>query len=267
VHAVEDHDSLCCACIEWLAYGEADPEGAHLQTMQDCFQRVIGGDGKSIFRSEDDWSAYTKGATAENAKSSTQNDGSVNKSLEANAITPEEFVRTVAEGWVWMEYAATPTPLSALLRVVLARWASAVEAEARDSRTRPVPGSYISIPQVIGCKSVEETHAVLEQQKSAIQAIPDYVAHARNFWICAPSGAKHVDTGMECNYDSWHARGWCRMYPRPPRTPASNARLARALVLARRCKRGHSANRLAIKLTSTASAAPTRGTGRRLRSI
>ena len=45
---------------QWLAYAEADPNGDHLKTMQDVFRRVMA--GESIFRSEDDWSAYTKGA-------------------------------------------------------------------------------------------------------------------------------------------------------------------------------------------------------------
>jgi len=69
---------------------------------------------------------------------------------------------------------------------------------------------YISIPQVIGC-SRDEVASVLADQKAAIQAIPSYVRHAQHFWICAPSGAQHVDTCCECNYDTWHSRGWCRM--------------------------------------------------------
>ena len=51
---------------QWLAYAEADPNGDHLKTMQDVFRRVLA--GESIFRSEDDWSAYTKGACEENAR-------------------------------------------------------------------------------------------------------------------------------------------------------------------------------------------------------
>ena len=48
------------------AYAEADPNGDHLKTMQDVFRRVLA--GESIFRSEDDWSAYTKGSNEENAR-------------------------------------------------------------------------------------------------------------------------------------------------------------------------------------------------------
>ncbi len=54
---------------QWLAYAEADPECAHLHTMQTLFRRAIA--GESIFRSEEDWNAYSKGYTAENARSAS----------------------------------------------------------------------------------------------------------------------------------------------------------------------------------------------------
>ena len=54
---------------QWLAYAEADPEGAHLKTMQAIFRKAIA--GESIFRSEEDWNAYSKGYTAENAGSAS----------------------------------------------------------------------------------------------------------------------------------------------------------------------------------------------------
>ena len=145
-----------------LAYAEADPNNDHLKTMQDVFRRVIS--GESIFKSDDDWSAYTKGACEENARWSAL--------AHAWSISPEEFKASIGEGWVWMD--------------------------------------YICIPQVINAPS-EEVPAILAEQAAAIQAIPSYVRHATHFWICAPSGAMHVDTCVECNYDSWHSRGWCRM--------------------------------------------------------
>lgn len=49
------------------------------------------------------------------------------------------------------------------------------------------------------------------EQKRAIRSIPYYVQHAKHFFICAPSGAVHVDACHECNYKTWHERGWCRM--------------------------------------------------------
>lgn len=70
---------------------------------------------------------------------------------------------------------------------------------------------YISIPQTASHMDAQETAQVLAAQARAIDAIPEYVQHARNFWVCAPSGAVHVDKGESCNYATWHARGWCRM--------------------------------------------------------
>ncbi len=70
---------------------------------------------------------------------------------------------------------------------------------------------YISIPQTITCTTTEETLRVLAEQKAAIQSIPSYVQHAQNFWICAPAGVRHADAGFEADYETWLARGWCRM--------------------------------------------------------
>ena len=161
---------------QWLGYAEADPECAHLHTMQTLFRRVIA--GESIFRSEEDWNAYSRGFTAENARSaSTKHASASDKGSfgEEESVMRSEsnFLASIADGWVWMD--------------------------------------YISIPQTIGCESEEETLRVLDDQQRAIEAIPQYVQHAQNFWICAPSNARHCDTGIECNYETWLARGWCRM--------------------------------------------------------
>ena len=160
---------------QWLGHNEADPKGEHLQTMQALFRHAIA--GQSIFRSEEDWNAYSKGYTSENAKSATTKhaaakDGSFGNE-ESVQRSEAQFLASIADGWVWMD--------------------------------------YISIPQAINCKSEEEALAVLADQKRAIDAIPNYVQHAKNFWICAPSGVTHVDACHECNYDTWLKRGWCRM--------------------------------------------------------
>ena len=160
---------------QWLAYGEADPNGAHLSTMQSLFRRAIA--GERIFRSEEDWNAYSKGYTKENAQSASTEHAtaSAKGSFGDERVLRSEaqFNASIADGWVWMD--------------------------------------YISIPQTIGCKSEDETKRVLADQQRAIRAIPSYVQHATNFWICAPSGVRHVDAGHECNYETWHNRGWCRM--------------------------------------------------------
>ena len=161
---------------QWLGYAEADPECAHLHTMQTLFRRVIA--GESIFRSEEDWNAYSRGFTAENARSaSTKHASASDKGSfgEEESVMRSEssFLASIADGWVWMD--------------------------------------YISIPQTIGCESEEETLRVLADQQRAIEAIPQYVQHAQNFWICAPAGVRHADAGFEADYETWLARGWCRM--------------------------------------------------------
>ena len=55
------HAGACVNFIshQWLGDGEADPEGVHLCTMQQCFSRVI--TNEPIFRSPEDEAAYLKG--------------------------------------------------------------------------------------------------------------------------------------------------------------------------------------------------------------
>ena len=160
---------------QWLAYAEADPEGAHLKTMQAIFRMAIA--GESIFRSEEDWNAYSKGYTAENAGSASTKHASATQGSfgdEESVLRSEaHFLASIADGWVWMD--------------------------------------YISIPQTVTCTTTEETLRVLAEQKAAIHAIPSYVQHAQNFWICAPAGVRHADAGFEADYETWLARGWCRM--------------------------------------------------------
>jgi hypothetical protein len=180
---------------QWLAYAEADPNGDHLKTMQDVFRRVMA--GESIFRSEDDWSAYTKGACEENARWSAL--------AHAWSISPDEFRASISEGWVWIRVECTPSS-----RCSYEDNDASMAWGVQNLISTQVWMDYLSIPQVIGCTS-DEVASVLADQKAAIQAIPSYVRHATHFWICAPSGANHVDTCQECNYDTWHSRGWCRM--------------------------------------------------------
>ena len=62
---------------QWLGYKNADPEGSYTKTMQDLFRRAI--KGENVLQSKDDWHAYGEGK--------------------------ETFRQSVANGWVWMEYA------------------------------------------------------------------------------------------------------------------------------------------------------------------
>jgi hypothetical protein len=91
---------------QWLAYAEADPEGAHLKTMQAIFRMAIA--GESIFRSEEDWNAYSKGYTAENAASASTKHASATQGSfgdeEAVLRSEAHFLASIADGWVWMDY-------------------------------------------------------------------------------------------------------------------------------------------------------------------
>ena len=70
---------------------------------------------------------------------------------------------------------------------------------------------YISIPQTVGLQDKAETQAALAQQAAAIKSIPSYVSRANNFFVCAPSNARHVDGGFVADFLTWRERGWCRL--------------------------------------------------------
>ena len=69
---------------------------------------------------------------------------------------------------------------------------------------------FISVPQTAGCESPAATQQALHAQSLAIASIPAYVRKASTFWVCAPGDAPHA-SGHACNFDSWEARGWCRL--------------------------------------------------------
>ena len=81
---------------QWLGYTLADPHGTHLKTMQEIFRRVIA--GQPIFRSEEDRLAYLKGVHPANMA----HGGGI---IEDSGKSEEAFRSSVANGWVWMEYA------------------------------------------------------------------------------------------------------------------------------------------------------------------
>ena len=70
-------------------------------------------------------------------------------------------------------------------------------------------GSYLSIPQTIGCTSDEEIQVTLADQAAAITSIPSYISEVDNFFICAPKEARHVDLQLSCSFDTWYDRGAC----------------------------------------------------------
>ena len=64
---------------------------------------------------------------------------------------------------------------------------------------------YFSIPQLVeGYPSPEEA-----KQLKYIEAIPAFVGCCDLFLALVPSNL-HLDTGLQCNFNSWLQRGWCR---------------------------------------------------------
>ena len=157
---------------QWLGLQVADPNSAHLKTMQDVFTRAKA--GENIFKNDEMWLTFVKGRSKQMEKS--QGNEAITKS-SASVWAPEKsaetFARSVREGWVWMD--------------------------------------FISVPQTIGCTSAAEVAVEVEAQGRAIASIPGYVLRTTNFWVCCPGGCQHVDHGHACGHDSWERRGWCRM--------------------------------------------------------
>ena len=159
---------------QWTGYVEADPEGAHLSTMQDVFRRAVA--GQCIFRSECDRQAYLQGYTKTNAafvKLSSAG-GDVTMPEEAAGDGVSAFARALAESYVWMDFISLPQKAA----------------------------GYSPYPDLVTRMSF---------QQAAIPCIPSYVERATNFWVCAPSGTRHSGSGSVCDYSTWKSRGWCRM--------------------------------------------------------
>ena len=163
---------------QWLGYKVADPENAHLHTMQAVFNAVIEGNPEDCFRDKDQWEQYSKGLSMNNRisnKAGSADVAQLSAEDEACGKSAEDFRLSVAPetSWVWMD--------------------------------------FISIPQTITCVSKEEVQQALTSQAAAINSIPSYVSEVENFFICAPQNAMHVDMCQPCNYETWYARGWCRL--------------------------------------------------------
>ena len=127
--------------------------------------------GENVFRSEDHWKAYSQGFHARAASSGRFDPIACFEALDAASRTQSEFQASIELGYVWMD--------------------------------------FISIPQTVRMRSEDTLRTALEGQARAIRSIPYYIKHAGNFWICAPSATKK--DGMTANYESWAARGWCRL--------------------------------------------------------
>jgi hypothetical protein len=137
--------------------------------MQDVFSRII--QGRQIFRSEEDWTAYAGGVGVGNAKALAAV-WKLDPSRSNQTYSYQTFSESVRDGYVWMD--------------------------------------FVSIPQTLTCDSLEELAQAQADQIKAIDSIPKYVHRATNFFVCAPSHTYHKDIAEECNYETWRTRGWCR---------------------------------------------------------
>jgi hypothetical protein len=172
------HERVHFISHQWLGFLNADPQGVHLRCMQDVFRRAIA--GESLFTTDEDWHAYAKG-------------------LPAHLMRTFAFPKTV-EGSVLTLVGAERCPFA------LADFAHAVESGW-------VRIDQMCIPQIYdGLHTETEIRLAQEDQSKAINSIVYYIRNCYNFWVCAPSGAKHVDIdGLRTNYHSWSSRGWCRL--------------------------------------------------------
>eukprot|EP00438_Fugacium_kawagutii_P012926 Skav226149 [mRNA] locus=scaffold1065:326540:328851:- [translate_table: standard] len=79
------------------------------------------------------------------------------------------------------------------------------EVEIQRLKTAHVWLDYFSIPQLVdGSPATSE-----EIQLKFIESIPAFVGHCDMFLALVPSD-RHSDTGLQCDYNSWLQRGWCR---------------------------------------------------------
>lgn len=160
---------------QWLGYQTADPNNAHLSTMQAVFKAAIEGEPEECFRDQDQWVSYSKGLSLSEQEAHKAANIDQLSEEDMRGKSAEDFRRSVGPdtSWVWMD--------------------------------------YISIPQTVSCKSEAEVQQALADQAAAIKSIPSYVAEVENFFICAPQDAMHVDLCQPCNYETWFDRGWCRL--------------------------------------------------------
>jgi hypothetical protein len=79
---------------EWLSYSHPDPDGEQLRVMQAAFASVIA--GHNVFRTKEDWKLYSQ-----NLRHDADVDNDEDLLLEA-------FRKSVAGGYVWIDYAGVP---------------------------------------------------------------------------------------------------------------------------------------------------------------
>ncbi|CAJ1389356.1 unnamed protein product [Effrenium voratum] len=68
---------------------------------------------------------------------------------------------------------------------------------------------WFAIPQITARTDGVNEDATRSDAALAVQSIPAYVEACDLFFALVPE-LVHVDTGHECNYETWLSRGWCR---------------------------------------------------------
>mmetsp|Transcript_36354 Transcript_36354/g.83851 ORF Transcript_36354/g.83851 Transcript_36354/m.83851 type:complete len:377 (-) Transcript_36354:224-1354(-) len=84
---------------------------------------------------------------------------------------------------------------------------------------------YISCPQLL---AANDDPSVVASLHNAVDSIPGYVQQSTFFVILAPP-VQHLETGSLLGYESWQARGWCRL-ERAARSLALEAMVAPIVV-------------------------------------
>jgi hypothetical protein len=90
---------------QWLGFEVADPHGVHLRTMQDVFRRAIA--GESLFTTDEDWHAYSKGLTAHASRTSALSN-ILEAGRERQTFARADFVHAIEFGWVRIDYVCIP---------------------------------------------------------------------------------------------------------------------------------------------------------------
>ncbi|CAE8739807.1 unnamed protein product [Polarella glacialis] len=156
---------------QWLGISHPDPECGQLRCIQAVFRNVL--DGKMPFRRPQDWELYSK--TRNYAKAAGRDLAKLGENgLKLDLVetfSQEEFISTIRNGCVWLDYAGVPQ---------------------------------------VGEKAQKVTKESRAQQQAAVDSIPAYVEASTNLWVVAPP-LQHADLNVECNFETWRTRGWCRV--------------------------------------------------------
>eukprot|EP00438_Fugacium_kawagutii_P020686 Skav232335 [mRNA] locus=scaffold1704:262857:266299:+ [translate_table: standard] len=83
------------------------------------------------------------------------------------------------------------------------------EVDAQRLHTAHVWLDYFSIPQLVDSGPTPYLDYLEENPWQYIDAIPAFVDRCDVFLALVPSD-RHSDTGLQCDYNSWLQRGWCR---------------------------------------------------------